>query len=55
MLSDFALFDLFSEGGTVTGTVTTCATDFLCSFGHCVGEMVDLVMALEDLAVVTAL
>jgi hypothetical protein len=49
VLSDFALFDLFSEGGTVAGTVTTCATYFLCSFCHCVGEMEDLVMVLESL------
>jgi hypothetical protein len=34
MLRDFALLDLLSERCTISGTVTTCATDFLCTFGH---------------------
>jgi hypothetical protein len=33
VLGDFLLFHLFSEGGTVTGTVFTDNTDFLGSFG----------------------
>ena len=38
MLSDFALLYLFAEGSTIAGTITTGTADFLCAFGHCVGE-----------------
>ena len=35
MLGDFGFLDLLSKRGTVAGSVTTCAADFLCAFGHC--------------------
>ena len=34
VLRDFGFLDLLSERCTVTGSVATCAADFLCAFGH---------------------
>lgn len=34
VLGDFRLLDLLSERCTVAGSVTTCAADFFCAFGH---------------------